>query len=86
MPWPSVQRIFPSVFGHLAQTAARVAAERLADVLSQRKTVRERSAALLREDAEQYRTDRLQEIDREEKAAETGDEEDSGRSASDGPF
>lgn len=74
VPWSSVERVFPTVFGHLAQTAARIATEQLADILNQRKKGRELNAVLLREDAAQYRTDRLQEIDREEKAAETGDE------------
>jgi hypothetical protein len=72
--WASVEQVFQSMFDQMAQSANRVVSEQLAGVIRQRKIARERSASLLREDAEQYRTDRLQEIDHEERLAETGDE------------
>ena len=74
VPWTEVERAFAAGFGAL-QTAAKAAAETtIALRLAQQHANRHATASLLREDAARYRTDRLEEIAREEQAARTAEE------------
>jgi hypothetical protein len=74
VPWTEVEAVFASAFHAIAELAAANAKAQLEQILADRKKRREASAAVLREDASRYRTDRLVEIDREQKLAEAAEE------------
>jgi hypothetical protein len=69
VPWSSVEGAFNAGFAQLTRTAEQAAAARQAESAGRYKAARGREATMLREDAERYRMDRLQEIDREEEQA-----------------
>lgn|GEM_PF-7129503 len=72
--WSEVELAFSVSLPALSERAATTARQKLEALLQRRRESREATAAVLRDDAERYRTDRLAELDREQKAAETPEE------------
>ncbi len=72
--WTELDKIFGERFMSLQEVAERRAAEDQNKQICEKTETRRRLAALLREDAERYRADRLAEIGREERVAKAAED------------
>jgi superfamily II DNA or RNA helicase len=72
--WETVSRTFEKTFPHMEIAAAEAAQAKLRAQAEADAGERAKVALVLREDAEQYRADRLQEIELEEKTARVAEE------------
>lgn len=75
VPWPDVQAEFGPGFDELQQRAAEEALRRQRERMAEQGQRRAEIAGILREDAAQYRTDRLHEIDEEERTQRIGNQQ-----------
>jgi ERCC4-related helicase len=73
--WPEVMKQFGSGFAELQQRAAEEALRRQQDRLEEQSRKRASVTSVLREDAAQYRTDRLLEIDEDERTQRLGNQQ-----------
>lgn len=77
VPWAEVENVFGERFKQLQAAAGEAAMKLLEEKAAEETRTRQEFAAVLREDAERYRADRLAEIDLEEKQAQAVEDQQS---------